>query len=729
MAGKFSIVRFGGGNQDAKETEVTKETFGGKGANLIEMSANGFPVPPGFVIPCAASVEYKDLVGMPASCAKFMGAIFDDVAGGMKYLQGNFGYMPLVSVRSGARVSMPGMMDTILNVGLTTESLPFWKDKLGDRAALDSYRRLIQMYSSVALGVEMKHFDTVLEAVKHENNVKTDAELTAEHLEVVIRRYNKVLEVHDVEFPDTLAEQVQGAVVAVFQSWDNPRAKEYRKIHGYPDDWGTAVTVQSMVFGNLNDNSATGVVFTRCPSTGAPKMTGEYLINAQGEDVVAGIRTPEPVIQMAEWNAAVFDELVVTLQNLEVHYRDMQDVEFTVQDGKLYILQTRSGKRSAKAAFKIASDMAHDNMITPKEAVGRVTTKQLLAVMQATIDPEFKIKPHLTGIAAGGGLVTGVAVFTAEDAVNCKQPCILVRKETDPDDIAGMNASVGILTATGGLTSHAAVVARGMNKTCVVGCTSLSVGSMGASINGGPGIPAGTKLTIDGATGNVWVGIEVPVIPGGKSQEVINILQWAADAGGWSERVTLSHDMLGGDMQKTLAAVQSKSVYLDTALLESTTEAKTITAMKAIGILIADMDVEEIILDMRTLGEYETDDDRLLRVMLGKAPFYDLVGAKVEALATWPESVREKVMVRSASGYSTEIIGLGCRVCGKVATVADMLSASGPVEADPQVIKSVFGGLDAFDELRAMIEAHTGKSLSGKGGTPMYWYELLNKAA
>lgn len=624
------------------------------------------------------------------------------------------------------------MMDTILNVGLTTETLPFWKEKLGERAALDSYRRLIQMYASVALGVDMKGFDTVLEGVKHEANVTSDAELTAEHLEVVIRRYNKVLEVNDVEFPDTMEAQVEGAVIAVFKSWDNPRAKEYRKIHGYPDDWGTAVTVQSMVFGNLNDHSATGVVFTRCPSTGNKKITGEFLVNAQGEDVVAGIRTPEDVCQMEKkglWGCKAWDQLKATLTALEEHYRDMQDVEFTVMDGELFILQTRSGKRSAEAAFRIAHDLTYEDKISAVEAISRVTQKQLLSVMQDRIDPAFDTKAHLTGIAAGGGLVTGVAVFTSEDAVNCKVPCILVRKETDPDDIAGMNASVGILTATGGLTSHAAVVARGMNKTCVVGCTNLSVGSEGASINGGPGIPKGSKLTMDGATGKVWVSIEVPVIPGGQSKEVRTVLSWALGNGGWSERVTLYGGMKGEEIKEALNSTHSASIHLDTALLECNTPVATEAVVAGIGALIAACPASEVVLDLTSMRSMLSPEDKMLDVMVGVTTDPDMAGAKVSGLSQWPDAALKKLLVKSPSGYSGVLAQLGVRVCGKVSTVADMLIASGPIEAEADVIAKVFGGIEAFEEIKALIESNTGKKLSGKGGTPMYWYDFLNKAA
>ena len=414
------------------------------------------------------------------------------------------------------------MMDTILNVGMTSDTLENWKGVLGERAALDCYRRLIQMYSSVAMGVPMELFESALEELKESVGVKTDSELNADHMNRLVVRYLAIVASQGWAFPNTLVEQLSGAVEAVFKSWNNPRAVEYRKIHGYSDSWGTAVTVQSMVFGNMNDKSATGVVFTRCPSTGLNEITGEFLVNAQGEDVVAGTRTPDPIHTMESWDCEAFERLTTILEKLELHYGDMQDVEFTVQDGKLYILQTRNAKRSPAAAFKVAHDLAQEGVISTEQAVSRVSQSQLLALVSAAIDPKFKEDPHLVGIAAGGSVVSGKAVFSSADAVNCKEPCILVRKETDPDDIAGMNASVGILTAMGGLTSHAAVVARGMHKSCVVGCTSMAVMGDAAHLPGGKSIHAGSKVTIDGSTGNVWVGVDVPIVSGGMTPEATN---------------------------------------------------------------------------------------------------------------------------------------------------------------------------------------------------------------
>jgi phosphoenolpyruvate synthase/pyruvate phosphate dikinase len=449
---KFPTIkpyRFGKIND---ESVGGKEVLGGKGQGLFEMANLGLPVPSGFTLPCEASVLYNECTGKPSALAAYMHHLWSETKVGLDYIQETMGGVTLLSVRSGSRISMPGMLDSILNVGITSTTLPYWVETLGPRAAYDSYRRLIQMYSSIALGVPMSVFDTILDTLKKEFKVTSDTEITDIGMKVVAETYLATLESMGIEFPNTQALQLRGAIVAVFKSWDNPRAQQYRELNNIPYEWGTAVTIQSMVFGNLNDQSATGVLFTRDPSTGINEITGEFLVNAQGEDVVAGVRTPLALNEMTEWNEGIFWELGGVVNVLETHYKDMQDVEFTIQDGKLYILQTRTGKRSAKAAFKIARDLAIEGVISKQEAVAKVTSSQLLAIMQDTIDPAFNIPPAFTGIAAGGGLVSGVAVFDLTSAINCTTPCILVRHETSPDDLMGINAAVGILTATGGLT-------------------------------------------------------------------------------------------------------------------------------------------------------------------------------------------------------------------------------------------------------------------------------------
>lgn len=717
-----------------------KNTLGGKGANLAEMASLGLPVPPGFTIPCEASVRYKEAKTKMTGKAALFAQLWPEVDQGLESLKAHFGYMPLLSVRSGARVSMPGMMDTILNVGMSDETLPYWSEKLGARAALDSYRRLIQMFSSVALNVPMEHFEEALSAMRKEAGCIADADLSEDHLSRLVTQYLKIVAESGEEFPQTLQAQLHGAVVAVFESWDNPRAKEYRKIHGYSDDWGTAVTIQSMVFGNMNDQSATGVVFTRCPSTGKNEMTGEFLVNAQGEDVVAGIRTPDPIHTMESWDCDAFCALTAVLEQLEAHYKDMQDVEFTVQNGSLYLLQTRNAKRSPQAAFKVAYDLVEEGVLTKHEAVGRVTQAQLLSVMQDAIDPAFKGKPHFTGIPAGGGVVTGVAMFSSENAVNCTEPCILVTKETDPDDIAGMNASVGILTATGGLTSHAAVVARGMNKSCVVGATDMAVSANVAFI-AGPGISSfteGQTITIDGATGNVWVGVKVPMIAGGQSLEVATIIGWALGEG-FSERLDLSFHLTQERMSALVAGVQAKSLYVDTALLEGSTRIapeELVGKMLCLGNALLGYTGEEVIIDLGSITKYYAPADFMFDAMFRDySPHKDneeAMAFKTSAIQHWEPELRAKVTVKmpdACATISALLAGAGVKVMGKVSTVADLLASGGPVDVSEEVIQKVFGSAEAYQMIKAMIEEKTGKSLSGNSATPLYWYDSLNKAA
>jgi pyruvate,orthophosphate dikinase len=455
------------------------------------MDKNGITVPPGFIIPTDVCVEYMK---KPKTTMK---AISKDIESWMLRLNAKFGYMPLVSVRSGARVSMPGMMDTILNVGLDETNAEKWVERLGEKCVLDSRKRLIEMYGSVVRGMPRHNFEGKDSAAALD--------------------YYKTFTT-DEAFPDAQG-QLLGAIEAVFKSWNNERAKTYRKLNNIPNDWGTAVVIQSMVFGNFNDKSCTGVLFTRNPDSGADEVKGEFLINAQGEDVVAGIRTPMPLAKMEEWNEKVTDELLDTVIKLELLKRDVQDVEFTVQDGKLYILQTRNAKRSARAAVRIAVEMHEDKNInlTLKELFQRVTFKDYLKAQGEVIDPTFKTPPAHVGIPACSGVATGKIVRTAEEAVKSKVPCILVTKETTPDDIAGMHAAKGVLTMTGGATSHAAVVARSMNKPCVVGLSKDIL-----IFNGD------LTITIDGGTGRVWNG-KVPVISGAADPWVAKLNKYLSD--------------------------------------------------------------------------------------------------------------------------------------------------------------------------------------------------------
>ena len=490
FAAKF-VYRFGGGVADGDAS--LKEALGGKGANLAEMSSIGLPVPPGFTIGTAVCQVYYD------NGQAFPDDLKAEVAGALNHIASHAGMRfgdpanpLLVSVRSGARVSMPGMMDTVLNLGLNDATVEGLAAASGDaRFAWDSYRRFIQMYADVVLGVDHYLFEDALEIAKEDRGVTLDTELSADDLQRLVARYKAlVLTSWGDDFPQDVNDQLWGAIGAVFGSWRSERARVYRRLNDIPESWGTAVTVQAMVFGNMGETSATGVAFTRDPSTGEHAHYGEFLINAQGEDVVAGIRTPQYLTLAARERAGaskasmeeampeVFGELAHVFGLLERHYRDMQDIEFTVQQGKLWMLQTRSGKRTAKAALKIAVDMADEGLITSEEAVLRVDPAALDQLLHPTLDPKAPRDVLTKGLPASPGAASGAAIFdsdTAEMRAAAGESVILVRTETSPEDIHGMHAAKGILTARGGMTSHAAVVARGMGRPCVSGAGTLSI--------------------------------------------------------------------------------------------------------------------------------------------------------------------------------------------------------------------------------------------------------------
>lgn len=493
-----------------------KMVLGGKGANLAKMAGTGFPVPPGFTFPTQQCIDYqknsRDQQEAQVDTLMFLAGPY------FHAIEEHFGYTPLYSVRSGAPVSMPGMMDTILNVGLDTNTLPEWQTRLGPRAALDCFRRLIQMFSNVVHGIPSELFEEILDEAKKNEGASADSELSKTALQGVVSKYLDLYEhLMDAPFPNA-ADQFPLAIAAVFDSWGNDRAVAYREANGIPHDMGTAVNIQAMVFGNMNDDSGSGVLFTRCPNTGEPGIVGEYLFNAQGEDVVAGVRTPLPIKALDDMNPDVYHLLTYYVEKLELVNLDMQDVEFTIQDGELFLLQTRSGKRSAEAAFRIARDMTNEGLIDKKEALSRVTSSQYMTLLRPRVDPDFTGKPTYIGIGASGSIVSGACVHTSEQAVKAHGKTILVTKETTPDDFTGMMASEGILTTTGGLTSHAAVVARSMDKTCIVGCASLDPNK----------IKKGELVTIDGRTGRVWVGVEVPVLVGVVPDSATELLSWGA---------------------------------------------------------------------------------------------------------------------------------------------------------------------------------------------------------
>ncbi len=524
---------FGGGKAEGQGT--MKDLLGGKGAGLAEMTNIKIPVPPGFTITTeACRIYYDSGMSLPAWFDKEMRSYMTRVERQMRAKFGDSKNPLLVSVRSGSRFSMPGMMDTVLNLGLNEKTLQGIIDRIGDqRFAYDNYRRFISMFGNVVLGIDKNLFEEVIQKKKQEKKIRQDSSLQVKDLQDIVNRFKRIIEKKTGEaFPEDPWEQLAMARDAVFRSWHNPRAITYRRLNNIPSDLGTAVNVQAMVFGNMGNNSGTGVGFTRNPATGKKEFYGEYLLNAQGEDVVAGIRTPSPISQLKNEMPGVFNELRDITDMLEKHYRDVQDFEFTIQDGRLFMLQTRSGKRTVQAALKIAVDMVREGLISEEEALMRIEPAQLDQLLHPRLDPKAEYKVIATGLTASPGAASGVAVFSSEDAVRYaadKKDCILVRQETNPDDIEGMHASVGILTSRGGMTSHAAVVARGMGKPCVAGCEKIRVNEAKKRFRVGQLIiKEGEVITVDGSSGNVITG-KVPTIEPELSGEFARLMEWADD--------------------------------------------------------------------------------------------------------------------------------------------------------------------------------------------------------
>jgi pyruvate, orthophosphate dikinase len=512
-----------------------KDLLGGKGAGLAEMTRLGLPVPPGFTITTDACREYGEAGRLPAGLMESVAEHLRDLERFTGKRLGDPRDPLLVSVRSGAAVSMPGMMDTVLNLGLNDDAVVGLARRIGDeRFAYDSHRRFIQMFGDIVLRIPQERFEESLEVLKEERGVEEDPQLEAADLKELVDVYKRIVEAEaDRPFPEDPAEQLELAIRAVFDSWDNDRAIAYRKEFGIPDSLGTAVTVQAMVFGNMGEDSATGVAFTRDPSTGEQGIFGEFLLNAQGEDVVAGIRTPRPLEEMMEAMPHAFSELLKTMQRLEHEYRDMQDVEFTVERDALYMLQTRNGKRTAAAALKIARDMVEESLISRDEALLRIDPHQLEQLLHPRIDPEAEVQVLCTGLGASPGAATGRIVLTAREAAErggAGEAVILVRRETDPDDVEGMMRARGVLTALGGMTSHAAVVARGMGKPAVTGCSALKIDpGAGAFSVDGRVFEAGDVITIEGTSGKVIVG-EIPLVEPEINEDFETILRWADEA-------------------------------------------------------------------------------------------------------------------------------------------------------------------------------------------------------
>ena len=532
---KKYVYAFGGGTADGDGK--MKDTLGGKGAGLAEMSRAGVPVPPGFTISTeVCNIYFENDSKIPAAIEQEAKAALAGLEQKMGQKLGDTKNPLLVSVRSGAKFSMPGMMDTILNLGLNDKTVEALVSKSGNaRFAYDCYRRFIQMFGNVVLEIGKDEFEHIFDARKKKVKAKFDTDLTAEDLKVVIEEYKKLVQKKTGKpFPQDANAQLVMARNAVFRSWWNPRASYYRKMNKIADDLGTAVNVQAMVFGNMSDTSATGVGFTRNPATGEKVFYGEFLINAQGEDVVAGIRTPRPIIELKQVMPEVFQQLREITSSLEKHYRDIQDFEFTIQEGKLYMLQTRNGKRTGPAAVRIAVEMVEEGLISKDEAVMRVEPNQLDQMLHPVLDPASKksLKKLAVGLPASPGAAVGKIVFTADDAVDAskKAPVILVRKETVPDDIHGMEVSKGILTARGGMTSHAAVVARGMGIPCVAGAESLQVDEHKKQLSvrvGNIVLKEGDWLSLDGTTGEVFAGQANTVEPDPSSGALAKFMAWS----------------------------------------------------------------------------------------------------------------------------------------------------------------------------------------------------------
>ena len=593
------IFRFSADLCDWKNTHegTSKKHLGGKGAALVKMAQAGMNVPPGFTLPTEVCNELSGMEAKEQNLAytDAIKEIMDRAKEGMAWLTEKFGFTPLVSVRSGAPVSMPGMMDTILNVGLTNQNLDEWASRIGFRAALDSQRRLIQMLGSTAYGVPHEVFEFQLARMKKEAGVELDADLDTDYLEALIEAYLQAFKQNQgFDFPvNDPEEQLSAAIMAVFESWQNERAIEYRKINKIDPAMGTAVNVQAMVFGNMGDDSGTGVLFTRNPSTGEAGIMGEFLQNAQGEDVVAGIRTPVDIWDMNSvelqdtcW-PGIYKQIEKVCSDLEGMYDDMVDVEFTVQQGELFILQSRAGKRSARAAFKIATDLFQESVIDIDTALSRLKKEQFKVVRRPMLDPSFKEEPDEVGLPACPGVVTGKPVFSSEGAVNCKEPCILITHETTPEDIKGMAAAIGILTQTGGATSHAAVVARAMDKTCVVGCTGLDMDAAKGT----------QKVTIDGSTGRVWFDKDVPVIDSSDAPEVAIVMDWCMGKLDAYESYPVGQDF-------GLHAVQATYWWGNKDVAEA---------------VIADLNPDLCVLDLRGPREFMRDSDQGLMACFGQS--------------------------------------------------------------------------------------------------------------
>lgn len=656
MKNTQAINLFGEG---IKQDSCDVNLLGGKGAKLAEMGELGLPVPPGVTITTSHCNSYFNICREDR--AEFIDSLVDDTLNMYEGIAKELGYMPLVSVRSGARVSMPGMMDTVLNVGLTNETYPEWVERLGNVTADDCYRRLIEMYSDVVLHIPHE----VWEECNHPGDYLETFEMLT-----------------GTSFPDSIEEQLAACIEAVFNSWFSDRACAYRAMAGYPDDWGTAVNIQTMVFGNAGETSGSGVLFSRDFNTGEPKMVIDWLPNAQGEDVVAGTHTPLTGDELYDWNGEIYSKLTNIALLMDEHYSDMQDMEFTVENGKLYILQTRNGKRAALAAFRIAYDLEADGRIDKAEALARVSGKEFLALTAPTIDPAYSINPDVEGIPASGNLVTGVAVLSAADAVACKEACILVADETTPEDFSGMAASVGVLTRTGGITSHAAVVARGMNKTCVVGAENLKFEGL-----------AGKMVTLDGATGRIWIDKDVPISEGTIPDFVEEMLGWAEYAG--DEMIEVAPESVS----------KGETVYVDVSdrLSTQTSLSKALEALKgATGIISFGGNTP--------VAENDADFLGFFGVAPGGTEEGDwMVIEKVLSMGKWTKAFKKAWAIHLPNDASVDYANIlrshGWNVVSRIDSFKAALSADGYVVLEQKFLDQLTREGMTFEEIEDIINA------------------------
>ncbi len=753
MSGTKWVYAFGDGSADGKAD--MRNLLGGKGANLAEMSNLGLPVPPGFTLTTEVCTYFtknansypddlKDQVAAAlARVEKIIGAKFGDPKNPL-----------LVSVRSGARASMPGMMDTVLNLGLNDETVKGLAKASGDeRFAYDSYRRFIQMYGDVVLGVEHHHFEEILSEHKEEAGVALDTQLTAEDWKKVAKAYAaKVKEELGRPFPQDPHEQLWGAIAAVFGSWMNDRAMIYRRLHDIPVEWGTAVNVQSMVFGNMGDKSATGVCFTRNPSTGENRFYGEYLVNAQGEDVVAGIRTPQTLTKaeriegngdlpsMEEQMPSLYGDLCAVRERLEKHYRDMQDMEFTVQEGKLWMLQTRSGKRTAKAALRIAVDMANDGLIGREEAVKRIDPMQLDQLLHPTLDPKAPRHVLAKGLPASPGAATGKVAFSAKDAEDLAakgEKVILVRIETSPEDIGGMHAAQGILTTRGGMTSHAAVVARGMGRPCVAGAGDIRVDYRAQTLTAkGEVVKAGEIITIDGSRGEVMLG-EVKTIQPELSSDFAALMEWADAVRKLKVRtnaetpedaataVKFGAEGIGLCRTEHMFFDPQRIIHMREMILAGSETERRAALAKLVPYQRADF------IELFTIMKGLPVTIRLLDPPLHE--FLPNTDAEMEEVASAAGAKVAEVRARAASLHeSNPMLGLrGCRLgivypeiyemqCRAIFEAAAEVAASSGTTVTPEVMIPLVGTKKEFDILKEMVDRVAGEVGASVGRTLKY---------